>query len=269
MLSLELWRQLVCLSSYCRSQHYRCFDTASKVSVDFQTLLLLFSCLLISPPIFRFCYGTSPHLVPYSVLIRAWVKLLYQRCPDAAVAWIFIFPSRSISERERSRLMGCLCSLWLFVDPGSFRLVSLPSSEWCSFLHYCRKVADTSMVQSIRKMEHSLVQSTLPLRWWRNRRVPSGHILLVRACHAELQERLENTVSSTKTWITESVDFCPLSIFFYRVMCLVHLWSSLHILDLNIFWGMQITCVFFPSVIYFKILFMESFVIQKFNIFIY
>ena len=164
MLSLELWRQLVCLSSYCRSQHYRCFDTASKVSVDFQTLLLLFSCLLISPPIFRFCYGTSPHLVPYSVLIRAWVKLLYQRCPDAAVAWIFIFPSRSISERERSRLMGCLCSLWLFVDPGSFRLVSLPSSEWCSFLHYCRKVADTSMVQSIRKMEHSLVQSTLPLR---------------------------------------------------------------------------------------------------------
>lgn len=131
--------------------------------------------------------------------------------------WLgYSFPSRSISERERSRLMACVCSLWLFVDPGSFHLVSLPSSEWCSFLHYCRKVADTSMVQSIRKMEHSLVQSTLPLRWWRNRRVPSGHILLVRACHAELQERLENTVSSTKTWITESVDFCPLSIFFLQ-----------------------------------------------------
>ena len=121
---------------------------------------------------------------------------------------------------------------------GSFHLVSLPSSEWWSLLHYCRRVADTSMVQSIRKMEHSLVQSTLPLRWWRNHRVTTGHILLVRACHAELQERLENKVSSTKTWITESVDFCPLSIFFYRVMCLVHLWSSLHILDLNIsFWG--------------------------------
>ena len=49
--------------------------------------------------------------------------------------------------------MGCLCSLWLFVDPGSFHLVSLPSSEWWSLLHYCRRVADTSMVQSIRKMD--------------------------------------------------------------------------------------------------------------------
>lgn len=166
----------------------RYFNTARKVSVDFQTRLSLLSspvslCVSAAHLCVLFLSQSSPQLMAVSV----WLEHRLNCCnrPSAtAVAYIQqIHLSLIYSWEWEVQADGV--ALWLLMGPGSFHLAVCPlSPEWCCRQQHCSWWL-TCLWASLWE-KGSIIQSraNLFLLGNRNYMVTSGHILLVRTCHA-------------------------------------------------------------------------------------